>query len=153
MFKRCLSMMFVIFMLIVSSQSIALAGLNDDDYKYVWGRGNTGYYIVKSSINCEQYNPPYYILSADVGGANIMSGNINSSERIRIYYDYDNRTMYKEGYNGDWVYMPPNGSNGQSGMKMYVGEAIFYMNYSLKFYGSLTNCTSDFKHSWYSKFD
>ena len=67
----------------------------------------------------------------------------------RTYYNYDNTKMYVE-HRGHWKYMPPNGSNAESGPSMYIGEAAFYIYYGMKFYGSRV---SGFTDRWYSQFD
>ena len=141
----------MLLMLFVSS--VAYAGfpdyyMGDRNRPLIWGHMGTGWFLDKTSLICIEYKPPCYTLEAKLLLVNNADrGNITISRKstIRIFYNYDDMKMYVDKSNGlnDWRYLKPNGSNAESGLPMYAGEAMFYINYGMKFYGS---------RKWYDSF-
>lgn len=115
----------------------------DDNYPLIWGHMGTAWYLDKSSLVCQDYNPPCYTLAINVISVeNADRGNreISRVTTMRFFYNWNDRKMYVDRNTGasDWRYLKPTGSNAESGMSMYVGEAAFYLDYGKKFYGSRT---------------
>ena len=114
----------------------------------IWGHMDTGWFLDRTSIVCEEYNPPCYTLAANVivvNNANQGNTDIYKVHTIRLFYNYNDLKMYvdRNPNASDWRYLKPTGSNAESGMPMYMGEAMFYVSYGKRFYGS---------RKWYNSF-
>ena len=151
--RKIMSMLCLISVLLASFASQAEADYPDylegnHNRPHIWGRMDTGWFLDKTSIKCEKYEPPCYTLSANILVVNnAYQGNTGVSKVVpmRWFYNYDSRAMYIDRHYGtnDWRYLKPTGSNAESGLPMYAGEAVFYVNYRMRFYGS---------KQWYDSF-
>lgn len=120
----------------------------DENYPLIWGHMGTAIYLDKSSLVCQDYEPPCYTLAINIISVdNADRGNreISRITTLRFFYNWNDRKMYIDQKTGtsSWRYLKPTGSNAESGMVMYAGEAAFYLDYGKKFYGSRT---------WYDSF-
>lgn len=115
----------------------------DGDTNYVMVDGHTGeaWYLDRSSLYVEKYDPPQYIIVANIC---YVPKAINGSTTItkvtthRFFYNWDMRKMYwDKGGNSNWVYLDPQGDWAHTGIVMPAGEMAFYLAYRMKFYGSL----------------
>lgn len=113
-----------------------------DDNNYILCDGHMGaaWYVDRSSLVAQAYNPPYYKLAinvvyvpkADRGGTNIA--NVRT---YHYYYDLNNRNMYSwDGRMDYYYYLDPNGSWAATGIRMPAGEIAFVLAYNMKFYGN-----------------
>ena len=151
--RKIMSMLCMLSVLLISFATQVEANypeyLNRDrNYPLVWGHMDTGWFLDKTSIKCEKYEPPCYTLSADVlivDKANQGNTSVSKIMPMRWFYNYSDVAMYIDRNYGtnNWRYLKPTGSNAESGLSMYAGEAVFYVNYRMKFYGSQT---------WYDSF-
>ncbi len=155
--RKIMSVLYLLSVLLISftTQAEAAAYPKNPDYlegntnyPLVWGHMDDGWFLDKASIKCEKYEPPCYILSANffvVNNANRGNTHISRVVPMRWFYNYNDVAMYIDQDYGtnSWRYMKPTGSNAESGLGMYAGEAVFYINYGMKFYGSRT---------WYDSF-
>lgn len=106
------------------------------------------FYLDKTSIQVDQYNPPNYIIAFREIPFSINGGNHaydNHNEFTRYKYDYKSRKMYREVYrNGDknqpyWreVDSNPKGWKGEGDSRhvwLAEGEVAFYLAYDMNFY-------------------
>lgn len=113
----------------------------NDDPNYVMVDGHTGeaWYLDRSSLYVEKYEPPQYIIVANIC---YVPRAINGSTTItkvtthRFFYNWDLRQMYhdRDG-NSNRVYLNPNGDWAHTGIVMPAGEMAFYVAYHMKSYG------------------
>lgn len=165
--KRMTAILSLLMMLLASSLAQA-AGFEDyyngdRNFPIVYGHMGTGWYLDKSSLVCQSYAPPCYTLAINVivvPNAIEGSRHISRVETMRFFYNLSNLAMYVDQRTGtsDWRYLNPTGSNAESGLPMYVGEAAFYIDYRRRFYGSRTwyvpelrMNTSVFSDSFYTR--
>lgn len=112
---------------------------NDTNFPLVWGHMGTARYMDKTSLVVQRYDPPNYVIAVNVitvYGADSGNTEIARVDTFRYYYNYENTGMYTIGDNEARHYIKPTGSNAESGLVMYVGEAAFYTAYHMKFYGA-----------------
>ena len=123
----------------------------DRNYALIYGKMNMAYYVDKSSLRADAYNPPNYILGISYVTVSYddtayetkgQSGKKTflSTKAHRFYYDISgNRKMYVEkgAGTGNWAYVNPTGSEAESAITMELGEAAFYLAYNMKFYGGV----------------
>lgn len=124
---------------------------DDENYPRVWTQMDDAFYLDKSSIYIEEEDPPHYILRVLVLRTRQHRYNDILPSAIRSYgllYDEDEEKMYVETKEKRWHYMPPHGSNAESGLQMRVGEAAFYLAYGEKFYGAAPKWHRFFKEYW-----
>lgn len=120
----------------------------DTNYPFVWGHQGTAWYLDKKSIKIKKSDPPYHIITAQiisVGHSDYSPGEEkygNDKEAtgnypLEFFYDEDEMDMrIYYGSKVNWRYLRPLGSNAESGVWMYVGEAVFYVATGRKFYGN-----------------
>lgn len=168
--KRVLTLFCLLATLLIASVSHAASSYEEyynGDYNYpiIWGRMGTAWYLDRSSLVCQDYNPPCYILAINVfwvPNADRGSREISHEKTMRFFYNLSELKMYVDrdtGFSDDWRYLKPTGSNAESGLPMHVGEAAYYINFGMKFYGSRTWYDSSihknrsiFGDSFYAKF-
>ena len=136
---------------------------DDENYPRIWAHMEDAWHLDKSSVYVETEEPPQYILQILILRTPQFHYNDILPSRIllrRILYDEDEEKMYVETGNGNWRYMPPDGSNAESGLSMYVGEAAFYLAYGERFYGAspkwerrLNKYFDVFNDAFYEKLD
>lgn len=111
------------------------------------GHMGSAWYVDKSSLTVQKYEPPQYIIAVNVVRVDQADeGNtaIADVKTCRFFYNYDLRKMYfdRDG-NSNWYYLKPQGSWAENGIRMPAGEIAFALAYNLKFYGGRT---------WYDQF-
>ena len=112
---------------------------DDENYPIVWRHHELAWHLDKSSVYVEMEEPPQYILRILIlcvpqfHDNNILPFAVRS---CRLLYDEEEEKMYVWNYTNGWHYMPPDGSNAESGLSMYVGEAAFSLVYGERFYGA-----------------
>lgn len=111
----------------------------DDNYIMVDGHMGYGYYVDKSSLNVQMYNPPQYIIAINVctvPDADRGNTDISGVQTMRFFYNYDLRKMYIDHHTGssDWRYLDPHGSWAETGIGMPAGEKAFELAYGMEFY-------------------
>lgn len=144
----------VVGLMVMMISSVAFANyptyLNgDSNYILVDGHQGVAWYVDKSSLNVQEYNPPSYIIAINVvravsadgtedGLYNGGEGTISGVETYRFVYEYDKKTMYRLSGTyggGKLTYLDPNGSWAQNGVALPTGEMAFYLAYGIPFYG------------------
>lgn len=102
------------------------------------GHMGTGWYVDKTSLVVQEYNPPKYQIAVNVVSVSNMDRGSQSVQVNTVYYRYnwDTRKMYVL-YDGTWHYLPPVGSMAETGHE-FSGEMAFYLAYHMKFYGGRT---------------
>ena len=119
----------------------------DTNYPHIWGHMGAAFYLDKSSIKVKINKPPYYIITAqvivvldsDYPGERRYSNDKEAYKNYSHEYFYDEDEMDMREYNPSkdtWHYLGPTYSNAESGRSMAVGEAVFYVAMSRKFYGN-----------------
>ena len=111
----------------------------DSNYILVDAHMDTGWYVDKSSLNVQMYNPPQYIIAINVCTVpNASRGNtsISKVQTMRFFYNYDLRKMSIDRHTGssDWRYLDPNGCWAETGISMPAGEKAFELAYGMEFY-------------------
>lgn len=133
-----------------SANSLYPRFLNDDsNYVIVDGHMGAAWYLDCSSVYVEKYEPPQYIVVANICEVRHADKGNTDITRVfthRYFYNWDLRQMYydRDG-NSNWVYLNPNGDWAHTGIVMPAGEMAFYVTYRMKFYGSLTSYSSYYK--------
>lgn len=109
------------------------------------GHMGYGFYLDKSSLVVQEYNPPIYRIAVNV--LTVPNADRGNSTRFSVrtatyMYNWDERRMYR--VNDDSMrYIPPVGSNAEAGHE-FSGEMAFYIAYHMKFYGG---------RKWYSEME
>ena len=148
LFSMCL------FMLVMVIGSVASANypthLNGNaNYILVDGHMGTAWYVDKSSLVVQKYEPPQYIIAVNVVSARSAyddendfyqhggRGKIMDTKTYRFFYNWDRTEMYVDSTGNDgWVRLKPLGSWAETGVSMPAGEMAFYLAYNMKFYGA-----------------
>ena len=131
----------------------------DHDLILCDGHMGTAWYVDRTSLVVQKYEPPQYIIAVNVLTARSAIGNeddfysggrgtVTDVRTMRFFYNWDLRQMYvaKEGAD-DWRLLPPQGSWAETGISMPAGEIAFYLAYHTKFYGSKPFYNSFLKRS------
>ena len=101
------------------------------------GHHGIGYYIDRSSLDVEKYNPPHYIIAVKVAiveDADKGKTQIQSFQNYRFYYNWNDKTMWY-GLGKDWTYISREGTWAEIGVPLPTGELAFSLAYNMKFYG------------------
>lgn len=104
------------------------------------------WYVERSSLVVQSYNPPNYIIAVNVIYAHSAIDDVqdfyNGGEGVavgitiyRFSYDWDSRKMYVDNGSQEWEYLNPWGCWAETGIRMPAGEMAFALAYGLKFYG------------------
>ncbi|WP_298677788.1 hypothetical protein [uncultured Megasphaera sp.] len=111
----------------------------DDNYILVDGHMGVAWYLDRSSLYVEKYEPPQYIIAVNVCQVNGADRGNTAISRVlteRFFYNWDLRQMYvdRDG-SSNWRYLDSNGSWAATGIVMPAGEMAFYLAYDMRFYG------------------
>lgn len=147
--KKRLSVFIVVGIMVFSTTcfaSLAEELDNNPNYIYYGGAGTgTAFFMDKSSLVVNKYEPPIYIIafiSIDYS-TGLLKGRVSESVRSKTMwfkYDYDLRRMYSGRPNTDgtfsWEYINPKDVNINSAINAMVtgGEIAFYLAYNMSFY-------------------
>ena len=113
---------------------------NDKRFPMVWRNRGVATYIDKSSLIVQKYAPPQYVIAItafEAGDAGY--GKVSNYRVERYFYNFERTEMYRDKHPGknEWEFVSPNGSIQQEGYSAKcIGEAIYYLCYRLKFYGT-----------------
>ncbi len=113
---------------------------NDKRFPMVWRNRGVATYIDKSSLIVQKYAPPQYVIAItafEAGDAGY--GKVSNYRVERYFYNFERTEMYRDKHPGknEWEFVSPNGSLQQEGYSAKcIGEAIYYLCYKLKFYGT-----------------
>ncbi|WP_027396247.1 hypothetical protein [Anaerovibrio lipolyticus] len=111
------------------------------------GHMGSAWYVDRTTLNVEKYNPPQYIISVNIITASSAYNNVNDFynggegkitgvRQARFFYNWDLREMYFDTTGKDgWRFLPPSGSWAETSVFMPAGETAFYLAYKMKFYG------------------
>ena len=143
MMKNLVSLVMVIAIVLVGATT-AFADypnyLGGNKNYILWnGRQGYGMYIDRNSLNVEMYNPPRYIIAIDwVGVPNAYGGStaIDSRQRERFSYDWNNKRIYRVFGTGELRYIDPNSSQAEGSYYADAAEIAFYLAYRMKFLGT-----------------
>ena len=118
-----------------------LAG--DSNFPIVYALWHDGWYVDKSSLNVQRYDPPYYVIAVNVVTVPDAAGgnqSMNNVKTFRFFYNIDQKGMYIDQHTGndDWALLDVEDPAERAGLPMAIGEAAFYQAYHMKFYGSKT---------------
>lgn len=111
----------------------------DSNFILCDGHMGVAWYVDRSSLVVEKYDPPQYIIDVNVctvQDADRGNTAISYVRTRRYFYNWDLRKMYadKDG-TSDWYYLDPHGNWASTGVVMPAGEIAFALAYNLKFYG------------------
>ncbi|WP_282927851.1 hypothetical protein [Megamonas funiformis] len=108
----------------------------------------SAWYVDRSSLNVQKYEPPQYIIAVNVvrvDNADRRSTEIKNVHTYRFFYNSDLGQMYADFNNNDnWRYLNPQGSWAETGISMPAGEIAFALAYNYKFYGDRAYYSDDF---------
>ncbi len=127
--------------LICAVSSVVMAYPNhlngNPNYILVDGHMGIGWYLDRSSLVVQKYEPPCYTIAVNV--VRTENGKILGVGTMRFFYNYDDTAMYwdKTGNDG-WEKLQPLGSGAETRVRMPAGEMAFYLAYNMKFYGAYT---------------
>ncbi|MCI6232094.1 MAG: hypothetical protein MR630_05745 [Selenomonas sp.] len=93
-------------------------------------------YVDKTSISVQLYNPPQYRLAiATFYAPDDGHGPVSNYHSVSFSYDYDCPAMYSDA-NEYHEYIDPAADSGRPNYELLrIGEAAFYIEYGIKFYG------------------
>ena len=147
--KKVTSLTVMLFCILLSSTVLASnypTYLNNNrNYIFCGGHQGVGWYVDRTSLVVQEYNPPHYIIAVNVVIASLSSDGfqldrvnspiINKVETRYYYYNWDERKMYRlNNKDNKYHYIPPVGSLAETGHE-FSGELAFYIAYRTKFYG------------------
>ena len=113
------------------------------------GHMGVAWYVDRTSLVVQKYEPPQYIIAVNVVTADSAvgderdfysggKGRIKEVRTMRFFYNWDLRKMYVgKGGADDWRFIPPTGSWAETGISMPAGEIAFALAYNMRFYGSM----------------
>lgn len=140
--RKTIAVLIGILILAMSSVTLAYSPypkhLNgNSNYIFVDGHMGIGWYLDKSSLVVQKYEPPCYTIAVNV--LRTENGEILGVNTYRFFYNYDDTAMYWDttGHDG-WKKLAPLGSWSETGIRMPAGEMAFYLAYNMKFYGAYT---------------
>jgi len=112
----------------------------DSNFILCDGHMGVAWYVDRSSLVVEKYDPPQYIIDVNVctvQDANKGNTAISNVRTYRYFYNWGLRKMYVD-YDGtsNWRYLDPHGCWADTGISMPAGEVAFALAYNLKFYGT-----------------
>jgi hypothetical protein len=139
------------------AQAAAPIYLNGDaNYVRIDSHYDTAYYLDRSSVAVDEYNPPTYRLSANVyvvPNAAQGSTTVSVVRTLQFGYDISDRNhwqMYWSQPSSDsWNYIEPRYVYAMNGIVLPAGEMSFYIAYNMRFYGS--DYPGLFPDSFYSR--
>lgn len=118
------------------------------DKNFILCDGRSAWYVDRSSLNVQKYEPPQYIIAVNVvrvDNADRRSTEIKNVHTYRFFYNSDLGQMYADFNNNDnWRYLNPQGSWAETGISMPAGEIAFALAYNYKFYGDRAYYSDDF---------
>ncbi len=120
----------------------------DRNFILVDGHMGTAWYVDRSSLVVQRYEPPDYIIAVNVVSAHSAidderdfydggEGVVTGIKTYRFSYDWDRRSMYVDNGSQGWKYLSPWGCWAETGIRMPTGEMAFALAYGLRFYGEL----------------
>lgn len=133
---------FMIFVLcVMPTGSVAMASYpqylgGDENYILCDGHMGVGFYVDKSSLNVEEYNPPHYIIAIDVVSvqdADRGNTEIHKTTTRHYYYNWDERAIYLQTKDGEWKYLDPQGSRASGASRVKAGKIAFELAYGVEF--------------------
>ena len=118
----------------------------DRNFILVDGHMGTAWYVDRSSLVVQSYNPPSYIIAVNVISAHSAiddvqdfyhggEGTVTGIKTYRFSYDWGSRRMYVDSGSQGWKYLNPWGCWAETGIRMPAGEMAFALAYGLRFYG------------------
>lgn len=115
--------------------------LNEDrNYILCDAYKETAWYLDRSSLNVQKYDPPQYIIAVNVvtvPDADRGGTDINGVRTFRFFYNYELKRMYVDlSLTDAWRYLDPNGDWAATDISLPVGELSFALAYNMKFYDS-----------------
>ena len=161
MIKNFLTLTFLTLVLIIFSNSSNTSFANypthlngDKNYILVDGHMGVAWYVDRSSLTVQSYNPPSYIIAVNVISAQSAIDDVqdfyNGGEGVaigiktyRFSYDWNSRSMYVDGGSQGWEYLNPWGCWAETGIRMPAGEMAFALAYGLRFYGEFVKESYD----------
>ena len=159
--KKTIVFLFAVCIMLTASVAMAYSAypthINDDNNFIICdGHMGTAWYVDKSSLVIEKYNPPQYIISVNVVTVNEADQGNTDIARVktfRFFYNYDLGKMFvdRDGQS-NWRYLEPWGCWADTGISMPAGEIAFYLAYKQKFYGVLSRY-SQYSQKYYHPFD
>ena len=150
--KKILLLLFSLCLFLTASPASANPFLNDDP-NYVWVDVNQGkcWYIDRSSLYVEKYEPPQYIIVTNVctvPRASYGETTITNVFPMRFFYNWKENKMYvdKKFGTSDWMYLQPLGPAYINRLNMPAGEMAFYLAYHKKFYGRYKYSSATYRY-------
>ncbi|MGM9572614.1 MAG: hypothetical protein ACI3ZR_10400 [bacterium] len=107
---------------------------NDVNYPLCDAHMGTAWYANLNSLQVKLYKPPVYKISVKVIEVDADAGyKVYENRWYHYKYNYSTQKMYVL-QNGEWVYIPREGSWAECGVVQPVGELIFQEAYNIPFY-------------------
>lgn len=125
---------------IVGAESYPVYLNGDRNYILCDAYKETAWYLDRSSLNVQKYDPPQYIIAVNVvtvPDADRGGTDINGVRTFRFFYNYELKRMYVDlSLTDAWRYLDPNGDWATTDISLPVGELSFALAYNMKFYDS-----------------
>ena len=135
-------------------QSICIAGnldtLDGGNLIRVDGFHGYGIYAVRSSVDVELYNPPYYRIKINTITVNDNTGQRGNINTYTFSYNWNNKTLaYLSHQKNEWVNWDINHEYSHAEgdpMIPHLAEVAFVSAYKIKFYGNMSTNTYGYWH-------
>ena len=120
-----------LFLLQLSVLSYAAASPDtDDEYEAVYTINKGTMYIFVPSIVADEYNPPFYQLSAQT--VFVASGGTKTERWVTFRYNHTKQTIYLKGTDDKWYWLDPAESE-ISAKELDLAARMFFLCYKVPF--------------------
>ena len=139
------------------SQASAPIYLNGDpNFVRIDSHYDDAYYLDRSSMYIQKYEPPEYIIVVNVCEVrNALQGNtdIAGVKTTQFRYDISSKNNWKMYYSypdlNEWRYIKPHYTYANNGIVLPAGDLVFYIEYNMPIYGK--QHTGLFPSSYYNR--
>lgn len=100
------------------------------DYEPIFDLNGGTMYVYLPSVNADEYNPPFYQISADTV---YIDKNLRETKRNTVFrYNYDKQTVYLKAVDGKWYWLDAAESE-ISAKELQLAEWLFFRCYNTPF--------------------
>lgn len=162
--KQAVRILVVFFVFVVAVIGVGQAKVypkyfdDNQDLILITGRMGLAFYVDRSSLVVEEYEPPQYIITVNVvriefpqkrepnGELSRKGAEIVAVDPYRFFYNYDKQLMFIDKNRTDnWLYLPARDPS-ERGLPVgrLAGEMAFALAYNMSFYGKKMYSYDDF---------
>ena len=105
-FAKPLRVAFITFVLCCFSFGFAFGAELTDNYEPVYEINNGIMYVDTASVTVDEYNPPFYQISAHT--LFVAANDVQTHRRVTFRYNRTKQTIYLKGTDDKWYWLDPN---------------------------------------------